>query len=50
MFNLMHLRHPKGVVNLNKALGDNKNCNTRAFIKIIESPENHSNSMCLVQI
>lgn len=50
----MHLRHPKGVVDLNKALGDNKNCNITAFVKIIVPLESHSNKckscMCLEQI
>lgn len=29
----MHFRHPKGVVNLNKALGDNINCDITAFVE-----------------
>lgn len=28
----MHLRHPKGVVNLNKALGDKGNWNVTALV------------------
>lgn len=31
-YKLVYLAHPKGVVNLNKALGDNRNCNKTAFV------------------
>lgn len=48
-YNLLHFTHPKGVVNLNKALGDNRNSEITAVVclqKLLKDNNKSNGTMC----